>query len=253
MNQLPRQDGKKASLIGRGKLPMLFSRSQTGLEHITEYNKVANSFIINKAKKFTDDIENTIKLKKLDSEESDHYYDSNWDEYHKLGSFFPEVIRYSVLVAICTHFESTLTDICKTIDTDIYKDNHLRDSKRFRGAVIHHPYKEIRQEKGIRKPKHYFKKNMSIDFVSHKKWQTLIETFEIRNCIVHTNGDYLLMSKPEDIVKIVEKNKNIEIVISKISISDSYINDTSKFMIDFIRCLQLACKENDILGPAYWR
>lgn len=253
MNQLPRQDGKKASLIGRGKLPMLFSRSLTGLEHITEYNKVANSFITNKAKKFTDDLEETIKLKKLDSEESDHYYDSNWDEYHKLGSFFPEVIRYSVLVAICTHFESTLTDICKTIDTDIYKDNHIRDSKRFRGAVIHHPYKEMRRENGIKKPKNYFKKNMSINFGSHEMWQTLIDIFKIRHCIVHANGDFSLMSDPEAITKIVEKNQEIEIFISKISIRDSYINDISIIMMEFISDLQLACKENDILGPTYWR
>ena len=252
MNQLPRRDGKEASLIGRGNLFMLFSKSKAGLEHIREYNDVANSFIANKAKKFIEDTEKNIKLKKLDTEESDHYYDSNWNEYHKLGSFFPEVIRYSVLVAICTHFESTLTDICKTIDTDIYKDKCPK-GKRFRDVVILHPFEEIKKKTGIKKPSYYFKVNLSIEFCSHRLWLTLIDIFHIRNCIVHANGDFSLMKDTEIITKIVEKNQGIQIVLSKIAISDSYINEVSTVMMEFINDLQLACKENDIVGPAYWR
>lgn len=246
MNYLPRSV-KRQRWGMSGELPSILYKAQLQLPSVIEYNEMATSFINSKAEELNNRINEYIHSHKLDQEQADGYVYSNSDEYENLNSFFPGVIRYSILVSVCTIFESALTEICKEVDS--IAANRFSDPKN--------------KNQGISKAMGYLDSNFEIKINEHNSWQNIKDAFEIRNCVVHANGDHSMMreKKIKQIKKIILESEGLDLLkpfpesentMGEIIISDSYLNHTSQLMISFLNDLERACIENNLIGSRYW-
>ena len=239
MNKLPRSVSSEKWWM-HGRLPLIFHLVKSELNHIIEFNQLTSSFIDDEIKKFRKESDDYIRSNKLDDEQADGYEQSNLEEFEKLNSFFPVVVRYSVLVSLCTLFETKLIDVCKELDrSNLEKKSDL--------------WKDLPHKPNLDKIKLYLKNNFEIHISEHDSWQCIKDIFEIRNCIVHANGDTSLMKDPNRTHDAISRSKDIDLdFLENIVLSDVYIKNASELFIQFQEALESACKNNEIIGPPHW-
>jgi len=242
MNKLPRQTQRTGWWM-HGQLPGMFHISKMELRHISEYNIKTTDYIEKESQKFRSNIEDYIKSHKLDDEQEVGFTESVSEEYSMLHSFFPVVLRYSILVSSCSLLESTLTNICKHLDSS----SKFTVSKEWKDISINHG--------ALNRIKIFLNNNFKISIGESTQWSSIKDIYEIRNCITHANGDISLMKDPEKTKTIIKKQAKNGVSLSEfniIQINDKFLNYSNQLLVYFLSELESACKENDILGPPHW-
>ena len=123
-----------------------------------------------------------------------------------------KTFHYSTIVTVYSLLEISLNDLCR----------YLCNSKKLSSSL-----EELRG-KGIKRAKLYLEKVCLIDFPENNEWNEILKFNEIRNCIVHAQGDIEDAKSPKSPKKlrnIVANTSGVELENERFIIIDSeYIN-----------------------------
>lgn len=137
------------------------------------------------------------------------------DEHYYLEEFHIALYRKATVVVIASFFESMMNSIC-----DIAMKVHDLETR----------VSETSGDRGIKRARKYLAQNSDINFVPMtREWDKLVKLSELRNCIVHADGDVARMNNKsrEKIKKIVASLGTVDIHRERqLSILEQYIEDT---------------------------
>ena len=102
-----------------------------------------------------------------------------------LENIFPNILRRSFFVAICSLIEMQLNEIC-------------RKQERTKGLPV--PLEKVKKppDQSIRRAKEYLVGVAKIRFPESSEWDELLKYQKLRNCIVHNEGKLKGMRKQDD-------------------------------------------------------
>jgi hypothetical protein len=227
---------------GWGVVPLLLAESR--LRDLHDYLSAVHSFVGREQKAFIKRVEETIAAEGLQGDEKDEYYSINENEFDKLHNTFPRIVYSSALLTACSLFESSLVDLCKAFDGDAAL------TKQKTWDQLNDKYK------GVRRADRFLGANFGIHLHKYSHWESILDYYEIRNCVAHANGDVSIMP--------VEAGKKVREAVQRhlpdICITQgNCLNLDFKFIssvIDHLAALWIelhsACRENATLGPRYW-
>jgi hypothetical protein len=225
---------------GWGLVPLLLAESR--LRDLHDYLSSVQSFVDQEQKAFIKRVEETIPAEGLQGDEKDEIDENKFDRLHNT---FPRIVYASALMTACSFFESSLVDLCKALD----RDAALTKPK---------PWDRL-NNKGVRKADRFLGANFGVHLHMHSRWDSILDYYEIRNCIAHANGDVSITQgkNAENVRKAVQRHSP-HISITKVG-QDECLNLDFKFIstvIDHLAALwkelYSACCENETLGLRYW-
>ncbi|MDO8335614.1 MAG: hypothetical protein Q7T74_02410 [Candidatus Saccharibacteria bacterium] len=163
--------------------------------------------------KFAKDLDALEKRYKIDSKKAAKLLpqdeDTTWyyaDELYRIDRVFRRSFRYSALVTIHALLETSMNSMCMFLQKKHNIGVGLQDIK----------------GEGIERARLYLSKVCGIKFpeTSHE-WQELQKLNQVRNCIVHTNGDISLVISPKKLKMIVQNTHGLEIEAERYLIIDN--------------------------------
>lgn len=225
---------------GWGVAPLLLAESQ--LRDLHDYLSAVHSFVGQEQKAFIKRVEETIAAEGLQDNEKDEYYSTHENEYDRLHNTFPRIVYSSALLTACSLFESSLIDLCKAFNED-------------RALTMPKPWNQLK-DKGVRKADHFLRANFGIHLQKCSRWDSILDYYEIRNCIAHANGDVSIMKgKNEENVRKAVQRHSPDISITqdgRLNLEFKFISTVIDHLAALWKELHSTCRENEILGPRYW-
>ncbi|GAA6133953.1 hypothetical protein NBRC116188_07420 [Oceaniserpentilla sp. 4NH20-0058] len=135
-----------------------------------------------------------IEQERTKNDEDDHNYNYEYSQaLREIEMVYLRMHRYTAILTLYSYLEDTLNQIC-----DISKKN----------LVIEKSYKNFKGS-GIKRAKEYLKKEINVDFTCvNSEWSALSILNELRNCIMHGNGNLLYDEHKERGFKVIVNNYN---------------------------------------------
>lgn len=163
--------------------------------------------------KFAGDLDKLEKRYKADSkraadlspqdEDVTGYYA---DELHRIESVFRRAFRYSAIVTIHSLLETSMNSMCSFLQKKHGYGPGLQDIK----------------GDGIERSRLYLSKVCGIEFpdTSHE-WQELQKLNQLRNCIVHANGDVSQVLNRARLAGIIKNTKGLKVELERYLVIDT--------------------------------
>ncbi len=184
-------------------------RTKHKLEDVEQYYEELETKFQRDKKRLSKRYDEKVENGKLNSEtkyQLDEYFS---EKHYVIENIFLKTVRYSMIVTIYSLLEISLNDLCR----------YLCDSKKLSLSL------EESSGDGIKRAKLYLAKVCLIDFPESNEWNEILKLNEIRNCIVHTQGDIEFAKSPEKLRNIVANTRGIELENDRfIRIDSEYIN-----------------------------
>lgn len=130
----------------------------------------------------------------LEAREKAEYFEYHAEDFFELSTQLPTIHRYSVITAADSALEIFLTDTCNSYAKLTQASLRLDDLA----------------GKGLRRAQQYLKKVASIDFPdSLSAWVSILRLRDLRNCIVHADGQ--IAEDRIDLIKWIKAEDGISI------------------------------------------
>jgi hypothetical protein len=227
-----------------GWVPYSLLTTETELRDLQEYLRVVNEFILQEGMRFRARVEESATHSAVTHHELDRYYEAHEAEDEMWHSSFPSVILSTVLIAVCSRFEAALTKVCKDLE---------------RESAIATPISwEQVSGRGLQKVGGFLQRNFSIHIADHPSWGSLQSYFKVRDCFVHAGGDLGTMGADNQVkvngslARLHSTGVRVDeygMILLTGAFFDGLFDMTRTFWRDFFS----ACRDNAIIGPAYWR
>jgi hypothetical protein len=183
-------------MMKKGQRLLLLRRvSKIGIEleldQLREYADALEDFLAEQRQEFASNIQ--TKASQLPEEQRDEVFDFYQDDYWKLAHGFPTILRTSLFVTCCSMLEYQLTRLCEYSDRI---GDHLLRFDEMRGP-------------DLEKAKKYLK-GIGVAFPDGALWQKIWQYKELRNVIVHYNGQLSILARvesPEDEAQLSEHQR----------------------------------------------
>jgi len=141
------------------------------------------------------------------------------EDFYKIVSEFPKILRESFFITLYAFFENTLTVLCEK----------KREKRNYSLEIS-----DIR-DKGIFAAKTYIEKVANFPFPEQSSyWKDICVYNKIRNCIVHRGGQIADRDK-KLIEKFTKRKLSIDLILEKdISLSEGFCLKLVNIMEDFL-------------------
>ncbi len=215
------EDIRKKSQVNRKKMMqnIIRSRIKLKLEEIKEYHEeMEYKFKIDK-KKLLERYNKKMDGKKISQDMEYQINEYFSEENFKIEEIFLQNFRYSIVVAIYSMLETTLSSLC----------HYLHRSKKLLLKLD-----ELKGD-GIERSKLYLQKICLIHFPedSHE-WKEIQKFNSIRNCIVHTEGNVEEVKNPQKLKNIIKNTRGISLDRS----IERFIRIKSSYILSIIACIE---------------
>jgi hypothetical protein len=212
--------------------------------------------VAQRQKAFDEQVEKAAE--RVDDEERVFYYDHYSEEHERLHGKFPQLVSASTLLLACSLFESTLTDLCKYLDslpTQLGLPSPKKTGMKARLTLITH-WEDVKCS-GILRPAAFLRKNFCIEAGRYSEWNTILGHYEVRHCLAHANGDVGLMrvNNGKQLKELLQKQPFSVIKINdsgRLQFGSGYVESVIDHMRGFLGALHAACFTNKILGSHFW-
>ena len=152
-------------------LPMLQDSLQMDLRHLSEYIEETEKAQESSAVNFANDINE--RAKDIPEEQQNDWHDWYTDDYWKLSTVFPGLMRSSMFVISYSLLEHRLLEICRILQKQQKHKITLKDLK----------------DEGIRSGQTFLKGVVGVEFPDGKKeWSDITNYNRLRNAIIHADG-----------------------------------------------------------------
>lgn len=225
-----------------GLLPNLFYGTDSALRNLQDFHEITEKFLIQNHDTFLERIEKEA-LSLHSEQEKEYLYEANHEEYLALESYHSSVIHESTFIMACSTLEYATMEACKHFDKDRRIDTVFK-------------WGDFGQDSWLNKFKQHMKKNFEIIPSTSAHWSDLQNLYKVRNCIVHAGADTSLMSNPSEIRNAAKCLSEYDIETDqynkRLIVSNNTVSECLKTFISFRHEIELACKENYIIGPLHW-
>jgi hypothetical protein len=242
VNKLLRSD-KRNKFYMVGFFPGIVYGTEVEIRELNNYLITVEEHLKSGALQFKKQVDAKVRSLGLSKDDASEYYEAHSDEYDMWHSSFPRLIHNSVLVSACSLLEVSLVEVCKYLESEIEKNN-------IKWAQI----KE--KDTGVRRAAKHLESNYLISVSKYHKWARILDYYNIRNTIVHANGDLNLLKreKKEEIKAAICRLKDTGIYDEngKIQILNTFLEIVIEDIMGFWNALESAFINNPIIGPKYW-
>lgn len=184
------------------------------LEEYMEFIKFSERFWPEELQKY----ETSLKDEKEDYGDR---FDYRNDLSAKLSIEFPQLQRRSCLVMLLALFEDFLNQLCQSIKKYESVEKNLFDIN----------------GKGIDRAKKYLTEYSKINFpVNSKEWQSIRDSQQIRNIIVHSGG-HVDLKKHEKAIRVISTSHNL----NKQSFAREHLVIENSYLLELVSDIKVFC------------